>query len=276
MTIVCRKCMHKSREGTEVCPACGSILVKAADRHVVDADDNVEVDGAQPKDSPSAASSSASVRKFINSPEGVAKQRARDEARVESDEAMRKALANLSTSGKDKSGSSSPYSNGKRPGTANASKEDRKPLWKRDPKLTAIAGGTLLVALVVGLVFGLGGSSGSSNNSGYNKNGTTKVVSIPGSVSQSIFQFSGEGSGVTSAFTSTGTFDLSYKISCPTPLTSPTTFKLVKGTSLVAEISSGVSSAKESGSQPSFGSAGTFNVSVDTPSTCTWLVRGDT
>jgi hypothetical protein len=275
MTIVCRKCMHKSREGTDVCPACGSILVKAADRHVVGADENVEVDQAELSSSRSASDKPDSVRRFVSSAEGIAKQRARDEARVESDEAMREVLDNLSTSTKDNRGSSNPYSNGTRPGTR-PSKEDTKPFWKRDPKLTAIAGGTLLVVVVVGLIFGLGGSSGSSNNNGYNKNGTTKAVSIPGSVTQSIFQFSGEGSGVTSAFTSTSTFLLSYKVDCPAPLAAPATFKLVKGTTSVGEVTSGVASTKESGSQSSFGGAGTFNVSVDTPSTCTWLIRGDT
>jgi hypothetical protein len=281
MTIVCRKCMHKLSDDEQVCPECGSILLAASERRVTDSDLERELESvsasapAPAKKASSSAVTSAdiadAVRELLASTEDDEPQRARSETRVQSDEAMRQALSDLGDREKRTAartgGSSQPGRNG-------STTEGPAPFWKRNPKMTALVGGVVVVAVALVLILALGGSTG-SNNKGYNANGTTTNVTLPGTVTQSIFQFDGEGSGVTAPFTATSAFSLTYKVSCPQALAVPATFKLLSGNSTVAEAQSRVGLTKEDGSESSFGKAGTFTVSVDAASTCSWLVEGD-
>jgi hypothetical protein len=51
-------------------------------------------------------------------------------------------------------------------------------------------------------------------------------------------------------------------------------FQLLHAGRSTAEVSSGIGGLQESGNQPSFGTSGTFTVSVNAPATCTWMVSG--
>ncbi|MFZ0666155.1 MAG: hypothetical protein WAM97_10395 [Acidimicrobiales bacterium] len=272
--------MHKLSDDEQICPECGSILLSTADRRVSDPDTERELESvsvsAPFRNATSSTVTSAdiadAVRELLASSEVAEPQQVRHETHIQSEEAMRQALGDLGEREKRSAartgGSTQPGRNGSKTG-------DTKPFWKRNPKLTAVVGGIALVVVILVLIMAFGGSP-NSNDKGYNANGTTTNVTLPGTVTQSIFEFSGEGTGVTAPFTTTSTFALSYTVSCPQPLSAPATFKLLSDNATVAEASSPIGSTKETGSQTSFGKAGTFTVSVDAPPTCTWLVRGDT
>ncbi len=130
-------------------------------------------------------------------------------------------------------------------------------------------GVTVVVAIVVGLVLGTGGGSNSSGSGGGTASSATATTI-------SLFQFTGSGPSTTGPFTTTSAFTFSYTVTCQEVLADPAVFQLLRAGHDIGEVSSGVGTRTLTGSQPAFGTGGTFTVAVGAPTSCTWTVSGDT
>jgi len=131
-------------------------------------------------------------------------------------------------------------------------------------------GVTVVVAIVVGLLLGLGGGSNASGSGGGGTASSATATTV------SLFQFTGSGPSTTGPFTTTGAFTLSYTVSCQEDLADPAVFQLMRAGHPVSEAASGVGGLTEAGSEPAFGTSGTFTVAVSAPTSCTWTVSGGT
>ncbi len=131
-------------------------------------------------------------------------------------------------------------------------------------------GVTVVIAIVVGLVLGTGGGGSNASGSGGGADSGATATTI------SLFQFTGSGPSTTGPFTTTSAFTFSYTVTCQEVLADPAVFQLLRAGHDVGEVSSGVGTLTLTGSQPAFGTAGTFTVAVDAPTSCTWTVDGDT
>jgi hypothetical protein len=132
----------------------------------------------------------------------------------------------------------------------------------------ATIGATVAVAIGVGLFFGLTGSHASPSDT------TSTPTTAANPANAAIFQFNGAGASTTGPFTSPSAFTLGYRLTCTENLTTAVKFELLRAGHVVDAISSDIGSKQEDNTDPAFGGAGTFTISVNAPSSCDWTVSG--
>jgi len=255
MTIVCPKCMHKAGDDERVCAKCGALLLSAAQRRdVVRAPDDsaaAKSGGSRPKTGPGDSSPSLSV-----GPTQIAAGREKIATNGDSAEAIREALEYLESGADRKATYQSKYV-----------PKGAKPERRINQKWLATIVITVLAVIAVSLFFGL--KSSPSSNTGSKGAGNTPVTSAT-----LLFQYSGSGTSTTGSFVTSAPFMFSYRLSCQSPLTVPSTFVLLKDRTKVDVVSSNVGAAVEKGTQSNFGAGGAYTISVDAPPTCTWTILG--
>lgn len=255
MTIVCPKCMHKSADEEHVCGKCGALLLRAEERRVITAPE--DVDPADLSGSPSAIRQTdpRSATKVDKPRSSVgARKTAPSENPID---AIKEALALLGDTAEQKPQVKA------RPPTENR-KPDRR--INRGPLPTIVV---MVVAIIaVSLYFGLKGSS----SAGPVKTGGPG----PTAGSTLLFQFAGSGKATTGSFATKAPFKLTYRVACPSAPTQLATFALQKGTTKIDTVTSAVGNSVESGTRADFGIAGTFTFLVDVPPPCTWTISGST
>ena len=252
MTIVCPKCMHKAADDDHVCERCGGALAGASERRPV-------VSSTAGVDSSNSTSSRSSRRVSRSGVATFDKQQVAGNGDSAAD--IREALEYLEAANQNKPMARIEYSD-----------DDARP--KVEPRrkvnrtwLTTIIV-TVVAAIALSLFFGLSGSSSPST--------VTKGTngSVPAQTPTLLFQFAGTGTKTTGSFTASGAFKFAYRVSCQTAIAAPATFSLLRSGVKVGEVVSGSGATSESGSEKSFGVAGSFTLSIDAPPSCSWSVAG--
>lgn len=256
VTIVCPKCMHKAADEERVCVRCGALLLSAAERRRVARRHAEESNGKQ-VNSENGASTRSPVLQMDADRIAPADESAEAIA-------IREALAYLDAPA-DRRATPDRRSPAERRSSGSGSKEGHK---ENRAWLIPIAV-TLLVAIGLGVFFSLGSGSNTHAPGGSTAPSATATTTT-------LFQFTGSGPSTTGPFTTTGAFTFSYTITCQEDLGSPVVFQLLRAGRSIGEAASSVGGLQESGNEPSFGTAGTFTVTVDAPPSCTWMVSGET
>jgi hypothetical protein len=91
-----------------------------------------------------------------------------------------------------------------------------------------------------------------------------------------LFQYNGTGVGTTNSFTTTAPFTFAYSLSCPVAVSKPVAFGLLKDGDNIDLVDSNIGAKTEKGTHPDFGAKGSYEISVNAPSTCSWTVSGTT
>jgi len=260
MTIVCPKCMHKSDDDERVCAKCGAMLLSAAHRRgFVRAPDDAG-DPARALSSTVTPGPAASASVGISDLAKSSDKKSNDKIATNGDAAgaIRDALEYLESSG----GKSKPQI--KYSGQGATPTRDDKPR-RIDEKWLATIVITFLAVIAVSLFFGLSGSSPSATKGGGTTNSTTPTL---------IFEYSGSGTSTTGSFIANGPFTFTYKLSCQPALTTPATFVLLKDNTKVDQVASAQAGTSVNGTHTDFGASGTYRISVDAPTSCTWTLSG--
>jgi hypothetical protein len=257
MTIVCPKCMHKSDDDDQVCEKCGALLHSTQRRDAAGLP--VDPDWADLAGAGSLSGAGTTAGRASSSPNAKTGRVVIGTERIASNgdsaDAIREALAYVEA-GSDKSKAQTRYI-----------PKGSKPRRRIDQKLLATIVITVIAVIAVVLIFVLTGSSPS-------KAGTKGGGTTPATSPTLLFQFSGTGQDTTGSFVTSGPFTFSYRLSCQPALTTPSVFVLEKNKTKVDEVASNVGSTLERGTHTQFGTAGTYTISVDTPSSCSWTVSG--
>jgi hypothetical protein len=253
--------MHKSPDEERVCGRCGGLLLNAAERRKV-----------------ARAHSDESNTKQVNSENGAG-PRSRtlqiDTARVApKDEsasaiAIREALEYLDSPPDRRATPDRRTPAERRAGDRRATEAGSKPSHKENRAWLIPLGVTLLVATGLAVFFSLHGGSSASG-----PGGTTAPSATP--TTTTLFQFTGSGPSTTGPFTATAAFTFSYSVTCQENLAGPVMFQLLRAGRSIGQVASSSGGLRESGNEPSFGTSGTFTVSVSAPTSCTWMVSGQT
>jgi hypothetical protein len=253
--------MHKSEGEERVCGNCGGILLTPAEhRKLVRARAQQSLagqagvgNGARPGSGPTVKTVTRKLETKGANPELAAIREALDFLQSTDDRrAMPDRRAPADRRDTDRRDTQGGPSQGRRPSRG----------W-----LIAI-GVTVVVAIVAGLVLGTGGGSNAGAGGGTASSATATTISL--------FQFTGSGPSTTGPFTTTSAFTFSYTMTCQEVLADPAVFQLLRAGHDIGEVSSDVGTHTLTGSQSAFGTAGTFTVAVDAPTSCTWTVSGDT
>jgi hypothetical protein len=251
MTIVCPKCMQKAADDQRICARCGTILLSASQRHELihkPGENGSQNEGAISVGSARSTSGTSAGRRGGTRATTTSTNPA---------DALKEALEYIDTGNKKPGG-------GRRSAGGGAGPERRV---SRRWALTI--GVTLLAAIGVGAFFGLSGGSGPSS--------TGTGTSTTTTVSQgAIFNFNGAGPSTTGTFTTTSAFTFTYRVTCTAVLNSPVTFELLRGARPIDQVLSTQGSKENDGSQPGFGTAGTFTIAVKSPTACDWSLSGST
>jgi hypothetical protein len=252
MTIVCPKCMQKAADDQRICPRCGTILLSASQRHELihkPGENGSQNEGSIPVGSARAASGTSTGRRGSASATTTP---------VSSADALKEALEYIDSGG-----------NKKPPGSRRKTGEAAAPERRVSRPWAVTIGVTLLAAIGVGAFFGLTGGSGPAPARTDAKT-TTTVPQGP------LFNFNGAGPSTTGTFTTTSAFNFTYRVTCTAALGSPVTFELLRGGHPVDQVLSTEGSTQEDGTQPGFGTAGTFTIAVKAPTSCDWSLSGST
>jgi hypothetical protein len=257
MTIVCPKCMHKSDDDDQVCEKCGAMLHATQRRDAPGSP--AGPDWADLTGSGSRYGSRATAGDAPSSPNAKTARVVIGTERIASNgdsaDAIREALAYVE-SGSDKSKAQTRYQ-----------PKGTRPRRRIDQKLMATIVITVIAVIAVTLIFVLTGSSPS-------KAGTKGGGTAPATSPTLLFQFSGSGPDTTGSFVTSAPFTFSYRLSCQPALATPSTFVLLKDKTKVDEVSSNVGATVEKGTHTQFGTAGSYTISVEAPSSCSWTVSG--
>jgi len=255
MTIVCPKCMHKAADDERVCPRCGTILLTATQRRDLIHKPAEDGDG----DGGNANGKFAvRARRRSGSAPGDAPARTSVATSLSADDALRDALEYLQSVDDRPPPRRRAY-----PGEPDKERKINR-AW-----LVTI-GATVLVAAGVLAFFLLTGSPPKATTSG----STQTTTSNPANAE--IFQFNGAGPSTTGPFSTPSAFALSYHVTCTAALKTPVSFTLMRSGKPDGQVDSNVGSTQEENTVPAFGAAGTFTISVKSPSSCDWTVSGRT
>ncbi len=263
VTIVCPKCMHKSADEETVCGRCGGLLLSAAQKRKLVVDQADEAPRTMTASDNGVGLGSTRVAQRVG--ERVAVKEESAEAK-----AIREALEYLGSSDESPAKAADRRTAADRRSTTDRRQTGGPPTPARKVNSTWLVtiGITLLVAIGLGLFLGLGGGSNASSP-------TSTTGPSASAATVSLFQFTGSGPSTTGPFTAGATFTFSYTVNCPKDLATPAVFQLLRAGRSVGQVSSSVGGLRESGNQPSFGTVGTFTVSVNAPPTCTWTISGN-
>ena len=254
--------MHKSADEERVCGRCGGLLLNAAERRKVARAHAEESDGKRVN-----SENGTSARSPVLQMDTDRTSRVDETAEAI---AIREALEYLDASADrrataDRRSPPERRAAGERRSNGAASKGTHK---ENRAWLIPIAV-TVLLAIGLGLFFSLGGSSKTQAPGGSTAPSATATTTT-------LFQFTGSGPSTTGPFTTTGAFTFTYTVTCQEDLANPVVFQLLRAGRSIGEAASSVGGLQESGNEPSFGTSGTFTVSVTAPPSCTWMVSGET